>query len=165
MPTMELQHEIEQFYYREALLLDRGRFHEWRELFTPDARYLVSARQVGPTSAEQLRKEDEAPLADDDFEFLATRLERLDTGLVHATKPPSRIRRFITNVLIVAEQPQELEVVSNLLLFHARHEDSERFFVGQREDRLRRVDGGWRVASRKVMLDHVLLSGLLTFFV
>ena len=80
-------------------------------------------------------------------------------------QPPSRVRRFITNILIVAERPEELEVVSNLLLFHAPHEDSERFFVGQREDRLRKVDGGWRVASRKVMLDHVLLSGLLTFFV
>lgn len=165
MPAMELQHEIEQFYYREALLLDRGRFHEWRQLFTPDARYAVSARQVSRTGAEQLGKEDEAPLADDDFEFLAIRLERLDTGLVHATQPPSRIRRFITNVLIVAERPAELEVISNLLLFHARHEDSERFFVGQREDLLRKVDGGWHLASRKVMLDHVLLSGLLTFFV
>jgi 3-phenylpropionate/cinnamic acid dioxygenase small subunit len=165
MPSMELQHEIEQFYYRETLLLDRGRLHEWRELFTPDGRYTVSARQVGSAGVEQLSKEDEAPLADDDYEFLATRLERLDTGLVHAMQPPSRIRRFITNVLIIAERPDELEVISNLLLFHARHEDSERFFVGQREDRLRRVGGGWRIAARKVMLDHVLLSGLLTFFV
>ncbi len=165
MATLELQHEIEQFYYQEALLLDRSRLHEWRELFTSDARYAVSARQLGSAGIETLHKEDEAPLADDDPEFLSTRIERLETGLVHAALPPSRIRRFITNVVIVAERPDELEVISNLLLFHARHEDSERFFVGQREDRLRKVNGGWRVASRKVMLDHVLLSGLLTFFV
>jgi 3-phenylpropionate/cinnamic acid dioxygenase small subunit len=165
MATVELQHEIDQFYYREALLLDRSRLHEWRALFTSDARYVVSARQVGSAIDEKFDKEDEVPLADDDPEFLSTRIERLETGLVHAAQPPSRIRRFITNVVIVAERPEELEVISNLLIFHARHEDSERFFVGQREDRLRRVDGGWHVASRKVMLDHVLLSGLLTFFV
>jgi 3-phenylpropionate/cinnamic acid dioxygenase small subunit len=163
MPAMERQFEIEQFYYREALLLDRGRFHEWRELFTPDARYSVSARQVGSASGAQA--DDEAPLADDDYEFLATRIARLDTGLVHATQPASRVRRFISNVLIVSEGSADLEVISNLLVFHARHEESERFFVGQREDRLRRVEGGWKIASRKVMLDHVLLSGLLTFFV
>jgi 3-phenylpropionate/cinnamic acid dioxygenase small subunit len=146
MPAMELQFEIEQFYYREALLLDRGRFHEWRELFTPDARYSVAASQVG--SASGAKADDEAPLADDDYEFLA-----------------SRVRRFISNVLIVDEGPADLEVISNRLVFHARHEDSERFFVGQREDRLRRSDGAWKIASRKVMFDHVLLSGLLTFFV
>ncbi len=160
MPTMELQHEIEQFYYREALLLDRGRFHEWRELFTPDARYSVAARQVGSADADE-----EAPLADDDYEFLATRIARLDTGMVHATLPASRVRRFISNVIIVSECPTDMKVLSNLLVFHARHEESERFFVGQREDRLRRIDGAWKVASRKVMLDHVLLPGLLTFFV
>ncbi len=164
MPTMELQYRIEQFYYREALLLDRGRFHEWRELFTLDARYSVAARQVGSAVGEMAGIE-ETPLADDDYEFLATRIARLDTGMVHAIQPPSRIRRFISNVIIVSEGPADLEVLSNLLVFHARHEESERFFVGQREDRLRRIDTAWKVASRKVMLDHVLLPGLLTFFV
>ncbi len=165
MPAMELQYEIEQFYYREALILDRGRFHEWRELFTPDARYSVAARQVGSAAAEIIDANREAPLVDDDYDFLATRLARLDTGMVHATQPASRVRRFVSNVIIVSEGPAELEVISNLLVFHARHEESEKFFVGQREDQLRRIDGGWKVASRKVTLDHVLLSGLLTFFV
>ena len=165
MSAMELQYEIEQFYYREALMLDRGQFHEWRELFTPDARYSVAARQVGSAAGENIDANQEAPLADDDYDFLATRIARLDTGMVHATQPASRVRRFVSNVIIVGERPAGLEVLSNLLVFHARHEESERFFVGQREDRLRRIDGAWKVASRKVMLDHVLLSGLLTFFV
>jgi len=164
MSAIELQHEIEQFYYREALLLDRGRFHEWRELFTPDARYAVAARQVGSAGGEKTAADETAPLADDDYEFLATRIARLDTGMVHATQPPSRVRHFVSNVIIVGERPAELDVISNLLVFHARHEESEKFFVGQREDRLRSIDGAWKVASRKVMLDHVLLSGLLTFF-
>lgn len=161
MYGMELQYEIEQFYYREALLLERHQYHEWRDLFTPEARYVVSARQAGAS----VREQDEAPLADDDADFLSTRIERLDTGLVHASETPSRIRRFISNVIIVSEQAGNLEVISNFLLFHARHEDSEKFYVGQREDRLCGGAGRWQIASRKVMLDHVLLPGLITFFV
>jgi len=39
------------------------------------------------------------------------------------------------------------------------------FLVGKREDLLRRVDGHWRIARRKIILDQsVLLAKNLTFF-
>jgi biphenyl 2,3-dioxygenase subunit beta len=162
MPSPALQFEVEQLYYKEALLLDRNQFHEWHGMFTPGAKYVVGASRIGaPESRPALEM---APVADDDTEFLSTRLARLDTGLVHATRPAARVRRLITNVTIVAERPNEVEVVSNFLLFQARQEDAERFFIGQREDLLRKTDDGWRIASRKVTLDHVLLPGLVTFF-
>ncbi len=164
MPSVQLQHDIEQLYYREALLLDQDRFGEWREFFLPNARYVVSARRVGESPNEEVDRAQMAPLIDDDAEFLTTRIERITSGLVHARQPPSRTRHFVSNVMIVGEEKDELEVLSNILLLHARHEESEKFFVGQREDVLKRSDGRWRIASRRVILDHVLLSGLITFF-
>jgi biphenyl 2,3-dioxygenase beta subunit len=165
MSSPELQHDIEQFYYREALLLDRNQFEEWRGFFLPDARYVISARRIGEPPGEGVEKTRMAPLIDDDVDFLAVRVQRFASGLVHARQPPPRTRRFINNVLILRERPDELEVVSNILLLIARQEESEKFFVGQREDVLRRGEGEWRVASRTAILDHVLLPGLITFFI
>jgi hypothetical protein len=42
--SVELQHEIEQFLYVEAELLDDGRFHEWLDLFADDVRYWMPTR-------------------------------------------------------------------------------------------------------------------------
>ncbi len=41
MVEAALQHEVEQFLYHEAALLDARRFDEWLELFTDDAEYLA----------------------------------------------------------------------------------------------------------------------------
>jgi 3-phenylpropionate/cinnamic acid dioxygenase small subunit len=39
------------------------------------------------------------------------------------------------------------------------------FFVGKREDMLRRVGGSWKIARRKIVLDqNVLLAKNLTIF-
>jgi 3-phenylpropionate/cinnamic acid dioxygenase small subunit len=46
-------------------------------------------------------------------------------------------------------------------------QELERVFVlvGKREDVLRRVEGGWKIARRKIVLDQsVLLTKNLTFF-
>ena len=49
----DLLTEVEQFLYREAQLLDEGRFHEWLELFTEDVSYWMPIREsvLGETEA------------------------------------------------------------------------------------------------------------------
>ena len=42
----EQQHEIEQFYYQEAFLLDEHRYSEWVDLFTEDTHYWMPIRQT-----------------------------------------------------------------------------------------------------------------------
>ncbi|MGH9034150.1 MAG: aromatic-ring-hydroxylating dioxygenase subunit beta, partial [Acidimicrobiia bacterium] len=48
---VELQHEIEQFLYHEANLLDEREFQDWLELFTDDIHYWM------PTRYNRLRRE------------------------------------------------------------------------------------------------------------
>ena len=43
---MEQQHAIEQFYYREARMLDDRRFLAWLELLTEDVRYVIPTRHI-----------------------------------------------------------------------------------------------------------------------
>ncbi|HEY7061142.1 MAG TPA: aromatic-ring-hydroxylating dioxygenase subunit beta [Chloroflexota bacterium] len=164
----DLQYEVEQFLYREAWLLDRRRFHDWLDLFAEDARYWMPARETTPESvppADPARGPVGA-LFNDDKAFLGLRIQRLDTGLAHAEQPPSRTRHLVSNVQVLGRDDAraEVEVHSCFLLFQSRLESSEHLFAGEREDVLRRVDGGWRIVRRKVLLDHARLPRVLTTF-
>ena len=53
----------------------------------------------------------------------------------------------------------ELTVYSNFLMYRTRAETEQDFYVGCRQDTLRKVDGQWKIAYRKIVLDqNVLLA-------
>ena len=161
------QYEVEQFYYREASLLDSRRFAEWLDLFTDDIRYWMPIRRT--RTVNEIEQEFTAPgemaFFDDDREMLQARVAKLETGYAWAEDPPSRTRHHVTNVRIVAAEGEELTVESNFLLYRTRLNSEEDTWMGQREDRLRKVDGAWKLAGRKIYLDQtVLLSRNLTSF-
>ena len=62
--------------------------------------------------------------------------------------------------------PSEVAVRCRFLVYRNRVETETDLLVGKREDTLRRVDGGWKIARRMVVLDQsVLLVKNLTFFI
>ena len=61
--------------------------------------------------------------------------------------------------------PSEVGVRSRFIVYRNRVETETDFLVGKREDLLRREDGDWRIARRKIVLDQsVLLAKNLTMF-
>lgn len=166
MARRQLRQEVEEFLYREAWLLDEGRLYEWVELFTDDARYWMPVRENIQGRESGIPEEDELaqPLFDDDKNFLLMRVRRLDTGLAHAETPRSRTRHLITNIWVDDANSSDGEIVvhSNFLVYQGRLERSEHFFLGKREDRLRKVDGQWKIARRKIVLDQTLLPRTLS---
>jgi ethylbenzene dioxygenase beta subunit len=52
----------------------------------------------------------------------------------------------------------ELKVYSSFIVYRSRAETEEDFYVGGRQDVLRRVDGGLKIARRKLTLDQNVLS-------
>jgi 3-phenylpropionate/cinnamic acid dioxygenase small subunit len=169
----DIVREVEQFLYREARLLDERRFHEWLELFTNDLRYWMGARTNRyPRSSKAIAilspnryveddqtREDELSILDETKETLAGRVARLDTGMAWAEDPPSRTRHLITNVEVgLGDGPSEIRVYSNFIVYRSRAETEEDFYVGARQDILRRVDGAWKIARRKLTLDQNVLS-------
>ena len=176
----EIRREVEQFLYREARLLDERRLHEWVELFTEDARYWMSSRAnrypatskaIGILdhdrySEEELAREDELALFDETKATLQARVARLDTGMAWAEDPPSRTRHLITNIEVEeGDTASELKVYSNYLVYRTRGETEQDFYVGRREDTLQHVDGTWKIARRKIVLDqNVLLAKNLSIF-
>jgi 3-phenylpropionate/cinnamic acid dioxygenase small subunit len=176
----DLTREVEQFLYREARLLDERRFAEWLALLADDVRYWIAARSnryprrskaiaiLDPDRyvEDDTPRDDELALFDEDKQTLTQRVERLDTGMAWAEDPPSRTRHLITNVE-VAPGPTllEVEVFSNFIVYRTRAETEQDFYVGARRDRLRRSDGEWKLAGRRVILDqNVLLAKNVSIF-
>ena len=160
----ELQLEVERFLYREAWLLDEWRLHEWVDLFTEDARYWMPVRQIVEGNPDGMPQEGELALSiyNDDKDFLRMRARRLDTGLAHAEQPRSRVRHLITNIWIEDVGVDELTAHSNFVVFQAVRNQPENFCVGTREDRLKKVNGEWKIARRKIVLDQHGLPRTLT---
>ena len=97
---------------------------------------------------------------DETKDSLVRRIDRLDTGMAWAEDPPSRTRHFVSNIEVEpGERESEIKVYSNFIMYRTRAETEEDFYVGSREDILRKVDGEWKIARRKIVLDqNVLLA-------
>jgi 3-phenylpropionate/cinnamic acid dioxygenase small subunit len=107
---------------------------------------------------------------DEGKDTLTRRVKQILTGIHWAEEPPSRICHMISNVQVLAAtpggaSPSEVTVKSRFLVYRNRVETETDFLVGKREDLLRRVNGGWQIARRKIVLDqNVLLAKNLTVF-
>ncbi len=180
MRNADVLREVEQFLYREARMLDDRRFHEWLTLFTDDVRYWMASRTNRyPKSSKAISildpdryveddvgREDELAVLDETKETLTGRVARLDTGMAWAEDPPSRTRHMISNIEIEpGDVDSELRVYSNFIAYRSRAETEQDFYVGARQDVLRRVDGAWKIARRKLILDqNVLLAKNVSIF-
>ncbi len=177
----EVLREVEQFLYREARMLDNRQFHEWLELLTDDVRYWMPIRSNRyPVNSKaivildgsryeeaEVSSEKELAFMDEDKDSLTRRIARLDTGMAWAEDPPSRTRHIITNIEVEAGDTEgELRVYSNFFMYRTRAETEQDFYIGSREDVLRRVGGQLRVASRKIVLEQTVLlaKNLSNFF-
>ena len=156
---MLLQHEIEQFYYDEAALLDERRFTEWLALLTPDVHYWMPIRRTVAFDEvdREFTKPGDMAFFDDDKAFLEARVKKLHSGYSWSEDPPSRTRHLITNVRVLEQRGDELTAESNFHLYRSRLESDQDSWLGRRRDVLRRVDGAWRIAKRAIYLDHTVL--------
>ena len=166
-------HEVQDFLYREAELLDERRYEEWLDLFTEDARYFMPIRRNVPADEaerEYTREGLDVNWFDEGKDTLTRRVKQIRTGIHWAEQPPSRICHMVSNVQVLRASPDglaptEVEVKSRFLLYRNRVETETDFLVGKREDLWRKLDGDWRIARRKIVLDqNVLLAKNLTFF-
>jgi 3-phenylpropionate/cinnamic acid dioxygenase small subunit len=173
MPDDSLIRSVEQFLFREARLLDNRRFHDWLRLFTDDVHYWMTARSnryprnskaISILDPDRYREEDitgadELGLFDEDIKTLTARVARLDTGMAWAEDPPSRTRHLITNIEVESDATgQDVTVHCNFIVYRSRGETEQDFYVGAREDRLRHVDGDWKIARRRLILDQNVLT-------
>jgi 3-phenylpropionate/cinnamic acid dioxygenase small subunit len=151
--------ECAAFLYREAELLDANRFPEWIELLTEDLEYEVPIRLTRERTA---RDREFSPTGYHMLETrgsLQLRVNRLLTEHAWAEDPPSRTTRLVTNVRLAALDGESASVNSNLLLYRSQGDGVDYDLIaGARRDVLRRVDGDWKLARRRVLLAHTTLG-------
>lgn len=172
--TRELVCDIEQFLFREARLLDEGRFRDWLDLLTDDIRYwmpsmgrryrasskAIALLDVASCMESEFSSETEVAILDETKESLERRVARLESGMAWAEDPPSHTCHIVSNVAVVeGDTVTQVSVHSNFVLYRTRGESEQDCYIGRRQDVLRRVTGDWRIAYRKILLpQHVLAA-------
>jgi len=157
-----LSREVEDFLYLEAELLDERKLREWLDLLTDDVRYWMPIRHntLGRPEeiTEELAKPGEGYYFDDDKKSLRLRVERVYSKSAWSELPPSRTRHLISNIRIKNDDGVEIGVHSNFIVYRTRLETDQDMFVGTRKDIVRRVDGGFKIAKRTIILDQAVLA-------
>jgi 3-phenylpropionate/cinnamic acid dioxygenase small subunit len=154
-----LQHEVEQFLYAEAALLDARSYGEWLGLLADDIHYWMPIRRTVTLSDIDLEftKPGDMAYFDDDRALLEMRVKKLEAGSAWSEDPPSRSRHFVSNVRILSVVADEMTVEVCFHLYRTRLNSEVGSWVGRRLDVLRRAEGGFRLARRHIFLDQTLI--------
>jgi 3-phenylpropionate/cinnamic acid dioxygenase small subunit len=151
--------EVLRFLHEEAELLDSGRFDQWLERLTSDVTYRMPVTVTRERSDRTMYASD-MEIMSESIQSLRFRIDRLKTEFAWAEDPPSRTRHMVTNVIVSpGASDDEVFARSCFCVFWSRGTAPRgEMFVGHREDRLVKADGGWRLAARELFLDTATLS-------
>jgi 3-phenylpropionate/cinnamic acid dioxygenase small subunit len=153
------RHQIENFLYREARLMDEHAYDEWLTLWTEDALYWV------PSNDDDMDPSRQVAIIYDHLAQLRNRIDRLKSGAAYSQDPRSRLRRVVSNIEIETADNGEAVVYSNFNLTELRRSKQDTF-AGRTIHRLRPDADGLKMVSKKVLLvnnDEVIDN--LTFLV
>lgn len=146
---------VEQFLYREALLLDEKRWAEWLALYTEDCFYWVPSvpGQKDPVDTVSLYAEDRM---------------RMEMRIIRITHPhawsqdfPTRMSHVVGNVMLDPEggkgaeggiDPKADLVVRSTLHILEHRKEEQRLFGGTVRHWLRRAGGDFRIALKRIDL-------------
>ena len=164
-----LGYEVEQFYGREAELLDSRQFDAWLDLLADDIRYwmpLATNQEAGNWDREHSREGQDLNWFDEGKFELQQRVKQIQTGLHWAEEPISRTTHMFSNLQVATRDDGGIVAATRFLVYRNRTDVETDFHVGKRFDHLKRDDGGaLKISRREILLDqHVLLAKNLTTF-
>ncbi|MBT2647429.1 MULTISPECIES: aromatic-ring-hydroxylating dioxygenase subunit beta [Bacillaceae] len=156
---MLLKCEFEQWLYDEAQLLDDIEFDDWFDLMHSSLRYQMPVR-VNKEGVERPDYSTEMFTFNDDIELLKLRVDRLKTDYAWAEIPPSRTRRFVSNVRVKDFVEGEKAVVkSYLLIYRSRSTDIQHDLIsGERNDEFIFEEGKWKLSKRIFIVDQSTIN-------
>lgn len=155
----EVYNRILETLYDEAAVLDERRIDDWIAMIAPDIIYQAPIRltRTGPNRDRDVMRT--MFHFDENYDSLLMRSGRLQKS-AWAEDPPSRCRRFVTNVRVAErDTPGEYEVVSYFFLERSRGDspDNENI-TAERRDVWREVEGEYKLAQREIIVDQSVLG-------
>jgi 3-phenylpropionate/cinnamic acid dioxygenase small subunit len=150
--------ECENFLYREARLLDNWRLRDWLALVSEDIDYRIPIRVTRETTAGPGFSDSTFNMLED-WPSLKARVARLEHEYAWAEDPPSRTRRFVTNVVATGKTDDgRVHLESYLMLFRSKADQLTFELIScERQDLLRNDGGQWKLSKRLVLLDHTVV--------
>jgi 3-phenylpropionate/cinnamic acid dioxygenase small subunit len=150
--------ECERFLYREANLLDHWRLRDWLGLVSEDIDYRIPIRVTRETTAGSGFSDSTFNMLED-WASLKARVARLEHEYAWAEDPPSRTRRFVTNIMPTGmTENNGVQLMSNLMLFRSKADQLNYELIScERQDVLRKYDGVWKLSKRLALLDHTVV--------
>jgi 3-phenylpropionate/cinnamic acid dioxygenase small subunit len=150
-----LERRVEQFLYEEAALLDQREQKEWLSLLDEDVEYKAPLRITREDANNTYSRS--SYYFDEDYGSLKARVQRFESEYAWSERPPSRTRRFVTNVRASEQDDGSVNAESYLLLYYSQGDsESYTFLAGRREDVLRPDDDTFTIAKRHIFLDHAV---------
>lgn len=144
------------FLYREACHLDDREWEPWLALYAPDAEYWMPAWD----DDDQLTEDPQSEISliyYPDRNGLEDRVFRIKTERSSASMPEPRTNHMITNVEVLAERDDAVDVRYNFHTLSHRYKQTDHFF-GTVFATLRKVqdgDGsGFLIARKKIVLKN-----------
>jgi PAH dioxygenase small subunit len=155
--------DVVEFLHFEAELLDEDRLDEWLALLAPEINYFMAVRATTERTDADRGTSTDIGHFDDDYNSIAFRVRRLMLPNAWSENPPSRTRRFITNIRVDAADPDDpnapLNARSYILLMRNRGDDiGYQCLSAERRDVLRRADTGLLLADRMIIPDQATLG-------
>tara|TARA_R110002110_G_scaffold12808_4_gene61247 strand:- start:2345 stop:2833 length:489 start_codon:yes stop_codon:yes gene_type:complete len=143
--SIERWHQVQQFLFQEAQLMDERRWDDWLALYTDDSEYWM------PYEWGQQSATDHVSLFFEDKTLLRMRIDRLKNDLSPLEWPPARTNRHLSNVQISGDTGDRVTATAYLAFVEYRREE-QRWFSSRVTWDLRAHDESFRIAAKRVDL-------------
>jgi benzoate/toluate 1,2-dioxygenase beta subunit len=141
---LALQHEVEQFLYRQAELLDGKRWKDWIDLFAEEGIYWM------PPDASYKTWDGMPAIFAEDKNLMNVRMGRVLHPDAWSQRPLWGTNHVVSNVVIRESRPNgDVEVTSRFHMMELRRDDV-RHFAGSYSHSLRKAKTGYQIKLQRV---------------
>jgi benzoate/toluate 1,2-dioxygenase subunit beta len=141
---LELQHDVEQFLYRQADLLDSRKWHGWIDLFAPEGIYWM------PPDASYKTWEGQPAIFAEDKNLMLVRMGRVMHPDAWSQRPLWGTNHIVSNVSIQkVSKSGDVEVRSRFHMLELRRDDV-RHFAGSYFHKLKKRKNGFAIQLQRV---------------
>ena len=138
-----IQHEIEQFLYRQAELLDDKSWQEWIDLFAADGIYWM------PPEPSYSTWEGMPAIFAEDKNLMTVRMKRVLHPDAWSQRPLWETNHVVSNVILEKETDEEIVVRSRFHMMELRRDDV-RHFAGRYRHTLAKTGEGYAIKLQRV---------------
>ncbi|MCC3748975.1 benzoate 1,2-dioxygenase small subunit [Rouxiella badensis] len=157
-----LQQQIEQFFYREARLLDDREWDAWLECYHPHTEYWMPA--WGDDDCLTTDPQREVSLIYYHTRGgLEDRVYRIKTERSAASTPEPRTIHLLSNIEVLSDEGNQVEVRYNWCTYSHRYKSAEHFF-GNTQCTLVKAGESFQIKRKKIQLNNDYINHVIDIY-